>query len=96
MRDGEGGNQFFLDIRTPRGLDRDDLGFRCADVEAAYLRVVDAIAQVVGMLPLEGSGSDGYAFLITDAQRRTLFELATSEPADRGSRRGRMKLHPTA
>jgi len=76
------GKQFYLDVRTPQGIDRDDVGFESADLETAYLRVIGAINEVASMLTVGDGHGEGYALLITDAEHRILFELWGDDLAD--------------
>lgn len=66
---------FHFHLRTPTGLERDDIGLEFAGVEAAYLEVWHTIPEISADLARTKADLGQYAFEITDANGRLLMEV---------------------
>lgn len=71
---------FLFHLRTPDGLDEDDLGIELPDLERAYLEAYRAIPETVVDLMRQGVEPRGHAFVIADAAGAVLMEVPLSEP----------------
>ena len=74
--------RFFFHLRTPAGLERDDIGLDLDGVERAYL---DAYASIPAMgvdMLLEKANPYRYAFEIMDEGGNLLMEVPFSEALD--------------
>ena len=70
---------FFIDLRTPEGLERNDVPVPFVGLEAAYLDACEAIPALTAELVQEGRDPSGCVFEIRDAARRLVMEVPFSE-----------------
>lgn len=71
---------FLFHLRTPDGLEEDDLGIELPDVEHAYLEAYRAIPETVVDLMRQGVEARDHVFVIADAEGAVLMEVPLSEP----------------
>lgn len=71
---------FLFHLRTPAGLEEDDLGIELPDLEGAYLEAYRSIPETAGDLLRKGSDLRGHAFVIADAAGAVLMEVPLNEP----------------
>src|SRR5215469_3686204 len=67
--------RFFFHIRSPAGLERDDLGVDLRDIEVAHLEARRAMAGISADLVQEGRDPAEHYFEITDGRGRTVMEV---------------------
>ncbi|AWN38170.1 DUF6894 family protein [Methylobacterium radiodurans] len=80
---------FFFDVRTPRGVEPDDIGSEFGSVEAAYLEACKAIPGMLVDLQREGEHARDLAFEIRDEAGRELWQIPFNEIYDA---HGRLRL----
>jgi hypothetical protein len=76
-------SQFYLHLRTPAGLDRDDIGLDLDGVETAYLDAYATIPAMSADLLRQGADPYQHAFEIMDAKDNFLMEVPFYEVLDR-------------
>jgi hypothetical protein len=75
---------FYFHLRTPSGLDEDDIGLELAGIETAYLEACHTVPALSAELAYKKANPARYAFEITDAGGKLLMEVPFSEVLDRG------------
>lgn len=70
---------FYFDLRTPHGLDHDEIGLELVDVETAYLEAYAGIESMANDLFRCGTLPVWCTFEIRDAKNRLLMEVPFSE-----------------
>ncbi|MDP4026757.1 hypothetical protein Q8W71_29560 [Methylobacterium sp. NEAU 140] len=70
---------FLFHLRTPDGLDRDDLGVEFESLEAAYLDVCVTIQEMAADYVRQGVNPLPFAFVIADAAEAELMEVPFAE-----------------
>ena len=76
-------HRFYFHLRTPKGLERDEIGLELAGVEAAYLDACRAIPDMSAALVKQKRDPLRYGFEIADAAGQFLMEVPFSEMLDR-------------
>ncbi|GEP06696.1 DUF6894 family protein [Methylobacterium oxalidis] len=77
---------FHFHLRTPAGLERDDIGLELIGVEAAYLDACQAISTLTIDLLAKKVDPRLCSFEITDSGGQVLLELPFTEILDKGHR----------
>lgn len=75
---------FYFHLRSPKGLERDDLGLEFASVEAAYLEACHTVPGMSAELACQKVDPSRYAFEISDLDGRLLMEVPFTEILRRG------------
>lgn len=88
--------QFFFHLRTPDGLDHDQIGLEMPSLEAAYLEAWHTIPAMASEFAGQGISPTAYGFLITDAAGTTLMEVPFAERLRDGRRKVRPGQHERA
>lgn len=70
---------FYIHLRTPDGLDEDDVGLPFPNLESAYLEAYQTIPAMAGDLMRKGLNPIRYTFVIADAAGVVLTEVPFSE-----------------
>lgn len=70
---------YFFHLRTPRGLEQDEVGIPFATTEQAYLDVCETLPMIARDLVEEGHSLAQCAFVIANAAGETLFEVPFDE-----------------
>jgi hypothetical protein len=78
--------RFFFHLRSPTGLERDDIGLDLDGVEAAYLGAYAAIPEMTLDLLREKANPYQHAFEIMDAAGNLLMEVLFSEVLNSGQK----------
>lgn len=77
---------FYFYLRTPAGMEQDEIGVELTGVEAAFLEACNTVPALSSELTCPGENPLRYAFEITDAAVTLLMELPFSEVLNRGRR----------
>ncbi len=83
---------FFFDVRTPRGIEPDELGSEFGSVELAYLEACKAIPGMLVDFQREGDHARDLAFEVRDEIGRQIWQIPFNEIYDA---HGRLKLRST-
>ena len=75
---------FYFHLRTPAGLERDDLGLELAGIEAAYLDGCRAIPTMAADLMKKRVDPQRCCFEIADSEGQVLLEVPFTEILDKG------------
>jgi hypothetical protein len=75
---------FYFHLRSPAGLERDDIGLECAGIKAAYLEACRSVPGIIAELGYGNINPLRYGFEITDAGGGLLMEVPFTEVLDRG------------
>lgn len=75
---------FFFHLRSPKGLERDDLGLEFPSLEAAYLEAFRTVPGMSAELAFQKLDPTPYTFEITETGGRLLMEVPFTEVLDRG------------
>ncbi|MET7242294.1 hypothetical protein ABZT49_02900 [Methylobacterium sp. EM32] len=75
---------FYFHLRTPNGLNEDEVGSEFDSLEAAYLDVLDTIGAMTVDLPRQKANPWQYGFKIANAAGKTLLDLPFAEYLGRG------------
>ncbi|WP_132254575.1 DUF6894 family protein [Methylobacterium segetis] len=78
---------FYFHLRTPDGLDRDEIGLELIGIEAAYLDACRAIPMMADELLEKKVDPRCCCFEITDRAGQALLELPFTEILDRDAHR---------
>lgn len=70
---------YYFHLRTPGGLEPDEEGVDCPDLETAYLEACRTIPSMAADLVRRGLSPMQHAFAITDAQGAPLLEVPFAE-----------------
>ena len=70
---------FFFHLRTPEGLDWDEIGLSMDSLDAAYLEACETIPEMSVDFVRRGLSPLPYAFEIADADGKRLMEVPFSE-----------------
>ncbi|MDR7039847.1 hypothetical protein J2X36_004625 [Methylobacterium sp. BE186] len=77
---------FYFHLRTPAGLERDDIGLELIGIEAAYLDACQAIPTMAADLSGKKVDPRRCRFEIADSAGRALLEVPFTEILDKGRR----------
>ncbi|WP_456016163.1 DUF6894 family protein [Methylorubrum populi] len=80
---------FYFHLRTPAGLEPDEIGLELAGIEAAYLEACRTIPGLCADLIQEAGSPSRRSFEITDAAGTLLMEVPFSEVLDGGGKPAR-------
>lgn len=69
------GRLYFFHLKTPKQLERDDVGIVCENLEAAYLTVCRTIPDVAGDVLRERQNPMECSYIIADEKGMTMFEV---------------------
>lgn len=82
---------FYFHLRTPRGLERDEVGIDIASAEAAYLEAARAIPDLAVELLRAGESPSRYTFEVRNEVGQLVWEIGFHEVLGRITASG----HPT-
>lgn len=71
--------KFFLHLKSPDAIDRDDIGLACEDLEHAYLQACEAIPDVAAEILRNRRDPMKYSFLIENEAGERLMTVPFSE-----------------
>src|SRR4051812_2418031 len=75
---------YYFHLRTADGLERDEIGLLCPNLEAAYLDACGAIPPLLAELARGGHDPSRCAFEITDTADQLLMEVPFLERVTKG------------
>lgn len=87
---------FYFHLRTPTGLDPDEIGLEYSDLERAYLEACRTVPEMAVDLVRRGRSPMSHAFEITDAAGSLLLEVPFGEVLQDGRKPRRPPLPSVA